>query len=135
MTFELTLDFLLSAPVHRVMQLLTDPILIRKWSGEAAVLDQEEGGEFSMFDGWATGTVLKVTETELVYTWHIADWSKEIPTTTVHYLLKNSDGGTKVTVKQTGFVSEDEMKNHRNGWTDYFFDPLEDYIMIFEQKK
>lgn len=135
MTFDLRLEFVLSAPAHRVMQLLTDPTLIRKWSGEDAVVVLEEGGRFSMFDGWATGTVLKATETELCYTWHIADWNAEIPATTVHYTLKNGDGGTVVTVNHTGFLTEDEMKNHRNGWVDYFFDPLEDYIMIFEQKK
>ena len=133
MAYDLTLEFQLSTAPQKVMQLLTDAVLIRKWSGSEAILENKEGGAFMMFDGWATGTVLKTGENELAYTWKTTDWPAETEQTEVRYFLKKHDGGTKVTVTHTGFPNEDEMKSHRNGWTDYFFDPLEDYIMIFEQ--
>jgi uncharacterized protein YndB with AHSA1/START domain len=133
MAYDLSLEFQLSAAPDRVMQLLTDAVLIRKWSGGEAMLENKVGGEFMMFDGWATGKVLKTGESELAYTWKTTDWAEDTAPTEVHYLLKKNDGGTKVTITQTGFPNEDEMKSHRSGWTDYFFDPMEDYIMIFEQ--
>lgn len=133
MANDLSLEFQLSAAPDRVMQLLTDAVLIRKWSGSEAILENKEGGEFMMFDGWATGKVLKTGANELAYTWKTTDWADDTTPTEVHYLLKKYDGGTKVIITHTGFPNEDEMKSHRSGWTDYFFDPMEDYIMIFEQ--
>lgn len=133
MSHNLSLEFQLSASPERVMQLLTDAALIRKWSGGDAVLDKEEGGVFSMFDGWVNGTVLKIGNNELAYTWKTTDWSEEVAASEVHYLLKKHDGGTKVTVRHTNFPDEAEMNSHQTGWTDYFFDPLEDYIMIFDK--
>lgn len=133
MAYDLSLEFQLSAAPDRVMQLLTDAVLIRKWSGSEAILENKEGGEFMMFDGWATGKVLKTGANELAYTWKTTDWTEDTTPTEVHYLLKKNDGGTKVIITHTGFPNEDEMKSHRSGWTDYFFDPMEDYIMIFEQ--
>ena len=132
MSYDLTLDFQLSAAPHRVMQLLTDAVLIRKWSGGEDILENKPGGAFSMFDGWVTGTVLKTEPEELAYTWQTTDWPEGTTPCEVHYRLKKHDGGTRLTVTQTGLPTEDEMKSHKSGWTDFFFDPMEDYIMIFE---
>ncbi|MES2701052.1 MAG: SRPBCC domain-containing protein [Bacteroidota bacterium] len=133
MSFDLSLAFILSGKPKRVMQLLTDPKLIRKWSGEDAVLEPVEGGRFEMFDGWVKGTVLKVSANELAYTWKPADWSEETKETEVHYLLEEDAAGTKVSIRHTGFPNEDEMKSHKAGWTDFFFDPLEDFILIIDK--
>ncbi len=132
MAYDLALEFHLSAPPKRVMELLTDATLIRKWSGSDAVVEAKEGGRFEMFEGWAYGTVLKATENELAYTWSTTEWEQEMRPTEVHFLLKKAGDGTTVTLRHTGFPNEDEMKAHKSGWADFFFDPLEDYIMIFE---
>jgi glutathione S-transferase len=134
MAYDLSLEFFLSAAPEKVMRLLTDAKLIRRWSGGEAVVENKEGGRFEMFDGWATGTVLKAGKHELSYTWKTTEWPEGAKPGEVHFLLKAENGGTKVTVRHTGFPDEEEMKSHHSGWTDYFFDPLEDYIMIFEQK-
>jgi uncharacterized protein YndB with AHSA1/START domain len=134
MAYDLTLEFQLSAPPQRVMQLLTDETLIRKWSGGAAVIENKVGGRFSMFDEWATGQVIKTGADELAYTWQITDWPEGTKPTEVHYILKKQDGGTLVTVRHTGFGTKEEMDSHRSGWADYFFDPLEDFIMVFDNR-
>lgn len=133
MTTDLKLAFQLSAPPHRVLELLTNAALVRKWSGSEAVIEVKEGGVFEMFDGWVKGNVLKVGIGELSYTWKTSDWPAETKASEVLYIMEGCDGGTKVTVHHTGLPTEDEAASHRSGWTDYFFDPLEDYIMIFEQ--
>lgn len=115
------------------MQLLTDPVLIRKWSGGEAVIENKPGGRVELFDGWVKGEVLKTSENELVYTWKISEWGDEVQATEVHYLLKDDKAGTKVIVKHTGFPSEEEMKSHKAGWSDYFFDPMEDFILIIDK--
>ena len=133
MAFDLTLEFILSGKPARVMELLTDPVLIRKWSGGAAVLENKVGGRFEMFDGWVKGTVLETSKNELAYTWKTSDWAEEAKPSEVHYLLKEDEAGTKVIIHHTGFPDEDEMKSHKAGWTDYFFDPMEDFILIIDK--
>ena len=133
MAFDLKLEFILSAKPKRVMQLLIDAKLIRKWSGGEAVLENKEGGRFEMFDGWVKGEVLKTNENELAYTWKVSEWPEETKPTEVHYLLKEDEAGTKVILKHTGFPDEEEMKSHKNGWSDFFFDPMEDFIMVFDK--
>lgn len=133
MAFDLSLEFILSGKPERVMQLLTDPVLIRKWSGGEAVLENKVGGKFEMFDGWVTGKVLKTGGNELAYTWKASDWSEETQPSEVHYLLKKDEAGTKVILHHTGFPNAEEMNKHKSGWTDFFFDPMEDFILIIDK--
>lgn len=130
---SMKLEFILSARPGRVMDLLTDAALIRRWSGGEAIVENKQGGAFTMFDGWVTGAVMKISENELAYTWTTTDWPEGTPASEVHYLLVPDAAGTKVTVTHNNLPDEDEMKAHKAGWTDYFFDPLEDYISIFEK--
>ena len=133
MAFDLSLEFILSGKPQRVMQLLTDAALIRKWSGDEAVFENKVGGKVELFDGWVKGEVLKTSGNELAYTWKPADWAEETKPSEVHYLLKDDEAGTKVVIKHTGFPDEKERDSHKSGWTDFFFDPLEDFILIIDK--
>lgn len=133
MATDIKLEFQLSAPVKRVMELLTDAQLVRRWSGGDAIIEAREGGAFSMFDGWVTGRVTRMEEGVLAFTWRTTDWKEGDKESEVLYTLQSRDGGTRVTVHHTGLPDEEEARSHKAGWTEYFFDPLEDYIMIFEQ--
>ncbi len=88
-----------------------------------------------MFDGWVNGKVIVTTENEMACTWATAEWPQNATPSEVHYLLKKNPRGTLVTVKHTGLPDEEEMNAHKSVWSDFFFEPLEDYIMIFEQEK
>jgi len=133
MGFDLHLEFTLSGKPERVMQLLTDPVLIRKWSGGEAVIELTPGGKIDLFDGWVTGNVLKTTNDELAYTWLSGDWAEGTKASEVHYLLKKDPAGTKVILDHTGLPDKEEADSHKQGWTDYFFDPMEDFILIIDK--
>ena len=133
MAFDLDLEFILPCKPRRTMQLLTDAKLIRKWSGGDAIVENMVGGRFAMFDGWVTGKVLKLGLNDLAYTWISGDWPAGTPASEVHYQLKDYEAGTRVLVKHTNFPSEEEMNSHKTGWSEYFFDPMEDYIMAVDR--
>ena len=133
MAFDLSLEFILSGKPQRVMQLLTDAALIRKWSGDEAVFENKVGGKVELFDGWVKGEVIKTSGNELAYTWKPADWAEETKPSEVHYLLKADEAGTKVVIKHTGFPNEKERDSHKTGWADFFFDPMEDFILIIDK--
>jgi len=123
----------LPARPELVMDLLTDAQKIAIWSGEAAVLERYEGGRFSMFDGWANGTVQQISKEELAYTWKVKDWSDETAASLVHIRLKAQGEHTIITIEHKDLPDEDEAAAHKVGWYDYFLIPLEDYIMILER--
>ena len=134
MAFDLNLEFRLSGKPARVMELLTDAQLIRKWSGGEAVIENMPGGRFEMFDGWVTGVVIATGEKELAYTWKTSEWDEDAAPSDVHYTLKgDNQGGTVITVKHTGFPNEAERDSHKTGWSDFFFDPMEDYMLIIDK--
>ncbi len=134
MSIDLKMEFRLSGKPARVMELLTDAGLIRKWSGEEAILEPQVGGRFEMYDGWVKGEVLFVGDRELSYTWKASDWNEEEKPSVVHFLLKgDNQGGTELTLTHTGFPNEKERDSHKTGWTDFFFDPMEDYMLIIDK--
>lgn len=132
MTYDLHLEFILSAKPEYVMELLTDSGLIRKWCGSDGIVEKKAGGKFEMFDGWVSGKVLKFGANELAYTWKTTDWPETTTPSEVHYLLEPVEAGTKVTLHHTGLPDEKEMEEHKSGWSDYFFVPMEDFIMAFD---
>lgn len=134
MTFDFSLEFQLSAPPKRVMELLTDEALVRRWSGEEAIIGKAPGEDFSMFDGWAAGEILKISENELAFTWAVVGWPEGVKPSEVHFHMTPKDGGTLLTLTHSCFPSEELANEHKSGWSDYFFDPLEDYIMVFDNR-
>ena len=133
MALDIEFEFILTAKPERVMQLLTDTGLIRSWSGGVAVLENKEGGRVEMFDGWVTGNIVKTGARELAYTWKTTEWPEGATASEVHYLLADDEAGTKVILKHSNLPDEEERKSHESGWTDYFFDPMEDYIAVTEK--
>lgn len=133
MATDLEMDFRLSGKPPRVMELLTNPTLIRKWSGGEAVVELQPGGKFEMFDGWVTGSIVEAAPLELAYTWKITEWG-DAPESEVRFKLRaDSQGGTIVHLTHKGFPDEEEMRKHKAGWNEYFFDPMEDFMIIIDK--
>lgn len=122
------LEFYLKASVDEVMQLLTDEDLIEAWSSGSSLIEKFEGGKFIMFDGWVEGKVMKITGDELAYTWKPSDWSEDTSPSSVHYKLMAEKDGTKIILEHRGFPDKKEMENHKSGWTEHFFGPIETYL-------
>jgi uncharacterized protein YndB with AHSA1/START domain len=87
------------------------------WTGEVKV-----GGRFKASGAGSDGKGFSVSgeyveidpPRKLVHTWE-ADWVPGKPTT-VTYRLDPIDGGTRVTVRHTGFTNADSCKSHADGW-------------------
>jgi uncharacterized protein YndB with AHSA1/START domain len=132
MSFDLNIQVSLPASAKQVMYLLTDPKKIRAWSGADAVMELKEGGSFSMFDGWATGIVQHCSANELSYTWALDEWEKGTEPSLVNIVLKPDGENTLVILNHTNLPNQKETDEHKKGWQDYVFVPLEDYIMAFD---
>lgn len=119
----------IKAPIERVFAALTDPAQLPQWWGSddlyrttAMTADLREGGEWRSSgvgqDGsaFSVGGVYTLVQPphRLDLTWK-PDW--ESFESQVSYNLRSIDGGTRVTVRHSGFGDHAEScAGHANGW-------------------
>lgn len=129
MTYDLALEFYLPLAPDKVMRLLTEPELIKAWSENAVIFENRQGGKVELFDSWVSGEVIKTGADELEYSWSVIEWDEEVQSSIVNYRLVEENGATKIELKHTGLPNEEEMNKHESGWMQYFFGPMENYIL------
>jgi len=120
----------IAAPPERVFRALSDPIELVKWWGsadtyrvEAMTADLRVGGKWQSKGRGADGHPFTVEgeylevdpPRKLVLTWNY-DWDRA-RSTTLTYLLEPTNGGTRLTVRHTGFGDDQEgCRGHGAGW-------------------
>jgi len=135
----------IAAPIEKVWQAVTGPAHISRWFGRAELDGSGVGATGTMTfpdEGATTETVLPLRveaceEPHLVaYRWRNddahrdanygsvgdhADVFSEDDTTVFTFTLDEVDGGTRLTVVETGFQGTSNpavnLENHREGWT------------------
>jgi uncharacterized protein YndB with AHSA1/START domain len=109
----------IAAPPERVFALLTDPDQIARWM--PVTLDPRVGGAFRMGTGeWEVlGEVTALEPPRRIsFTWDFPN--RPIGARTeVTFELEPEGGGTRVRVRHTGFVTQEEADAHARGWTHY----------------
>ncbi len=109
--------YTIRAPLSRVWRALTDPKLIEAWSGAPAVMSDEEGARFSLWDGDIYGTNTKVVPQKLLeQEWYSRDWDKP---SKVVFLFSGEGDRTVVMLVHTR-IPEHEAKDLAQGWRDYY---------------
>ncbi len=97
------------------------------FTGQEALVSQKEGGKFTTFDGWASGTNIELAPgKKIVQTWRGDDWPKEAMSMLTVQLIK-APKGTKVLFTQTG-VPKNKAKDIAQGWRDYYWSALKEYF-------
>lgn len=129
MAYNLSLEFYLPVAPDKVMRLLTEPEMIKAWSENAAIFENRQGGKVELFDSWLSGEVIKTGADELEYSWTVIEWEDGIQPSIVNYKLVPENGSTRVELTHAGLPNEEEMNKHESGWMQYFFGPMENYIL------
>ncbi len=114
-TFNKT--FRINAEPSDVYSALTNPFTIELWSGYPAVMSEDPGSEFSLWEGDITGRNIEfVRNSKVVQEWYFGDQQeKSIVTITI-----SSDGeNSLVTVEQTNIPDED-FQEISEGWREYY---------------
>ena len=119
----------LKAKPADVFSALTNARKISTWSGQKAKVGTKKGGKLEMFDGWVKGKVVVFNRGKnLAYTWRPAEWTRATPSSVVRYKLSSTSTGTKVTLTHSGLPNAKEARDHKSGWTQFVFKPLEKYF-------
>jgi len=119
----------IAAPPERVFRALTTEELTRWWGADELyrttgfVIDLKPGGRWRSDGTGATGNPFHVEgevvevdpPNKLVQTWQ-PSWAPG-PATTITYTLDAIEGGTRITLRHTGFTSAQSCEGHADGWT------------------
>ena len=136
--FTVTRTITIAAPIEKVWAAITEAEHIARWFGQTAVLDDVAigaGGVFS-FEGHGAFPVL-IEELDpprmIAYRWSNEQDTAVDPdhSTVFRFTLKALDGGTQLTVVESGFDTQADpaasMESHRTGW-DSELDELVSYL-------
>src|SRR5664280_501698 len=114
-TFKKT--FKINAEPSDVYSALTNPNTIELWSGYPAIMPEEPGTEFSLWEGDITGKNLEfVNDKKVVQEWYFEEQpDKSIVTITIQPDREDS----LVTVEHTNIPDED-FADIAEGWREYY---------------
>ena len=119
------------ASPQQVYKALLDSKQFTAFSGAAAEIQGEAGGEFSCFDGFISGRNIELAPNRrIVQAWRVKIWPEGFYSI-VTFELQAQGSGTRL-MEHKGFP--DEMRAHLNGeapdggWNKQYLDPLKKYL-------
>jgi len=96
-------------------------------TGAKARASAKVGGDFSVWDGYATGKNLELDPGKrIVQSWRTSDFAASDPDSKITVTLAPVGDGTKVTVLHTRVP--DGHEDAKVGWRDYYFEPMKEYF-------
>lgn len=115
-TFQKT--FKINAEPSDVYSALTNPYTIELWSGYPAVMSEEPGSGFSLWEGDITGKNLEfVRNKKVVQEWYFGE-QKEKSVVTIS--IKPDGENSEVTVEHTN-IPDADFADIAEGWREYYF--------------
>ena len=116
--------FLISAEPAEVYAALTNAATLQLWTGEPAIMNDEPGSEFSLWQGSIVGKNLEFEPgRKIVQEWFFGE---QEPASIVTILLHPHKQGTSAELRHTNIPDEayDEIEG---GWNDVYFNALQDF--------
>lgn len=119
----------LKAPPNEIFDALIDPEKQSEFTGSVATGLGAVGSEFSAWDGYIKGRHLVLERgKKIVQEWYTAEWPPGLPPSRLEIILEAKEGGTELLLEQRG-VPSDQAALYEKGWVDFYWSPLEDYLM------
>lgn len=112
-----------TASPHDVYEALMDSAKHAAFSGGAAHISREVGGEFSAYDGYISGRNLKlIPDREIVQSWRAPDWPEGFFSTVTFVLLPIPEG-TRLNFTHADLPEGTEAE-FEQGWIDNYWEPM-----------
>ena len=114
-TFKKT--FRINAEPSDVYSAFTNQVTIELWSGYPALMSDEPGSEFSLWEGDITGKIIEtIADKKVVQEWYFGEQTeKSIATITITPDRENSI----VTVEHTN-IPDDDFEGIAEGWREFY---------------
>ncbi len=117
--------YILPATPEEVYNALVNPLAIRLWTGEAVVMSEEPGSEFSLWDGSIEGKNISFEKNrKMEQEWYFGD--QETPSI-VTIILHPHKHGTSMEVRHTN-IPDDAFEDITEGWSQSYVASLEEFF-------
>lgn len=114
---------------EQIYEALLDEKEHAKFTGTKARIDRKIGGKFSTYDGYSWGKNLKLEQNKkIIQQWTCNDFPKD-HFTEIKIELKKHLNGTRLIFTQKK-IPAGSFKDITNGWKEFYWKPLKDYIAI-----
>ena len=125
---EIRREMVLDAPIEKVWAAITEPEQLAQWFGDSASIDLRPGGRAEF--GWtefndSVSAIVEVVErpTRFSFRWEsLRNTPVEEASTLVEFSLHTVEGGTRLTLVESGFASlpedayEERYAENNSGW-------------------
>lgn len=129
--YVITRTVTLPAPVERVWRAISDPDEIACWfptkSAEIDALEPGGRGILTWADHGSFPIVVEAVEAPSYLAWTWGHESEDHPTTLVEWRLQPADGGTVLTLTESGIRAPEHFADNSQGW-DEELGQLRDHI-------
>ena len=116
-----------NATAQQVYELLTDSAKHTVLTSSLANIDPRKGGQFSTFDGYATGSIIDLKPYSLIeQTWRADDWPGG-HLSKIKFELADNHQGTQIEFTQSN-IPEGREPEYEAGWDDFYWSPLKEYF-------
>lgn len=117
--------YVIPAEPEEVYNALVNPIAIRLWTGEEAVMSEEPGSEFSLWEGSIEGRNLSFEPNRKIeQEWYFGE--QETPSIVV-IKLHAHDQGTSVEVRHSN-IPDEAFDDISEGWTSSYMASLDEFF-------
>jgi len=122
-TFKKT--FRIYAEPSDVYSALTNPLTIEVWSGYPAIMSEEPGSEFSLWEGDITGRNLEfIKDRKIVQEWYFGEQTDK---SIVTISIQSDKEDSQVTVEHTNIPDKD-FTDIAEGWREYYIGAIADFF-------
>jgi len=121
-------EVVLTAPPDEVYDAFMDAAKHAAFTGSKATGDPKVGGKFTAWDGYISGKNLELDRGKrIVQEWTNTDWPAGYPPSRLELTLKKVKEGTQILMVHSG-VPADQADDIRQGWIDFYWNPLKEYF-------
>ncbi|MBA4420803.1 MAG: hypothetical protein C0391_06620 [Anaerolinea sp.] len=131
---ELHLTIKLPVSAEVVFNAWIDSTCHRDFTGGNAYIDPRNGGNFSAWDGYITGILLKLEPYHrIIQSWRTTDFHPLDPSSTLEIVLDEKDDGVMVTFHHTDLPAG-QGALYEKGWKEYYFEPMIGYFSFLAKQ-
>jgi len=116
-----------SAEPHDIYMALMDSKKHSSFTGGRASISRRAGGKITAYDGYIEGKNLELeTDKKIVQSWRASDWPEGY-FSRVSFIISKTAKGSELSFLHEG-VPLEFYKSIRQGWIDYYWNPMKEML-------
>ena len=124
----ITQKVVIPATPDQLYDAFINPRIHAAFTGSPATGSPRVGGTFTAWDGYISGVNRELVKgRRIVQDWQTTEWPEGAKPSRVEFSFASVKGGTEIRMVHS-MVPAEQADAYRQGWIDYYWDPLEAYF-------